>query len=250
MDRKTISIVIPALNEEKTIGRCVSKAIETLRQIDPTMSCEVIVADNGSTDRTREMAAHKGALIVDAPQKGYGNALMEGLKAAKGQYLIMADGDDTYNFEEIHPFLAKLKEGHDLVIGNRFKGRIQKNAMPVLHRFLGTPALTLLNNLFFRSGIGDVNCGMRAITQKAFTELDLCAEGMEFAAEMVAKAAVSKMRIAEVPCNIYPHQRGRRPHLNPWRDGWRHLRLMVQLAAAGRKRHLPGRGRTAVSPER
>ena len=250
MDRKTISIVIPALNEEKTIGRCVSKAIQTLRQIDPTMPGEVIVADNGSTDRTREMAAHEGALIVEAPQKGYGNALMEGLKAAKGEYMIMADGDDTYNFEEIHPFLAKLKEGHDLVIGNRFKGRIRKNAMPALHRFLGTPALTFLQHLFFSARIGDVNCGMRAITQKAFIEMDLCAEGMEFATEMVAKAAVLRMRIAEVPCNFYPHKRGRRPHLNPWRDGWRHLCFMVRFAVAGRKRNLSGGGRAAFPPGR
>jgi len=220
-----LSIVIPALNEEKTIGICVSKALKAIKDIG--VPAEVLVADNGSTDATVRAAEQLGARVKAVPAKGYGNVLMGGFLAASGEYLIMADADDSYSFEEIKPFYDKLQQGYDLVVGNRFKGKIQKGAMPFLHRYLGTPVLTALMNCFFRTGIGDTNCGMRGMTKEAFRKMHLKAGGMEFATEMIVKASVLKLKIAEVPCNLYRDKRGRKPHLNTWGDGWRHLRFML-----------------------
>jgi len=226
-----ISIVIPAFNEEKTIGICVTKALKALRQLRGEAAGEVVVADNGSTDATARIAEQLGARVVNVRRKGYGRALMEGFRAARGKYLIMADADDSYNFEETAPFFHKLKEGYDLVMGNRFKGKIEKGAMPFLHRYLGTPVLTGLSNLFFKTNIGDVNCGMRGLTKEAFNKMELKAGGMEFATEMIVKASLLKLKIAEIPCNLYRDKRDHSPYLNTWQDGWRHLRFMLLFTA-------------------
>lgn len=220
-----LSIVIPALNEEKTIGICIEKALRSIKKLN--IKGEVVIADNGSRDQTVRIAESLGARVVLASRKGYGSALMAGIKAAEGQYLIMGDADDTYSFEEIAPFYRKLEESSDFVMGNRFKGKIEKGAMPFLHRYLGTPVLTFLMNLFFKTGIGDNNCGMRGLTKKAFYKMRLKNCGMEFATEMIVKASLLKCKISEVPCNLYRDKRDRRPHLRTWTDGWRHLRFML-----------------------
>ena len=220
-----LSIIIPALNEEKTIAICVRKAMTAINKLK--IEGEVLVADNGSTDNTVRIAQESGARVVHIAQKGYGSVLMGGFKEAKGTFLIMGDADDSYNFEEIAPFYHKLKEGYSFVMGNRFKGTIEQGANPFLHRYLGTPVLTALMNMFFKTGIGDVNCGMRGLTKQAFYKMRLRATGMEFATEMIVKASLRKLKISEVPCNLYKDKRGRKPHLNVWRDGWRHLRFML-----------------------
>ena len=222
-----LSIVIPALDEEKTVAICVQKAMRSISQLGAEVEGEVVVADNGSVDRTAEVAEAMGARVVPATRKGYGNALMAGLGAARGEYLVMADADDSYDLEEAARFYHKLKEGYDFVIGNRFRGRIEKGSMPFLHRYLGTPVLGWVMNLFFRTGIGDVNCGMRGLSKEAFREMRLRAGGMEFATEMVVKASIRRLRIAEIPCNLYRDKRDGQPHLSTWRDGWRHLRFML-----------------------
>lgn len=220
-----MSIVIPALNEEKSIAICVEKALRTMESLG--VAGEVVVADNGSTDSTVKCAETAGARVIPVAEKGYGSALMGGFAGARGKYIIMADGDDSYNFEEIGPYLAQLRQGHDFVMGNRFKGEIEKGANPFLHRFVGTPVLTFLMNVFFRTGVGDTNCGMRGLRRDAVERLHLRSPGMEFATEMIIKASVLRMKITEVPCNLYRDKRGREPHLNTWTDGWRHLRFML-----------------------
>lgn len=222
-----LSVVIPALNEEKTIGLCIRKIFKAAQNLGPQVRFEVLVADNGSTDKTIEIARSLGARVIPVYRRGYGQALMAGFQAARGKYLIMADADDSYNFEELAPFYHKLREGDELVMGNRFKGKIEKGAMPFLHRCLGTPVLTAIMNLFFRTGIGDVNCGMRGMNKEAYQRMRLRAGGMEFATEMIVKASLLKMKISEVPCNLYKDKRGRKPHLRPWQDGWRHLRFQL-----------------------
>ncbi len=227
-----LSIVLPALNEEKTIGICVTKALKGLKALVGRQG-EVVVVDNGSSDKTAEIAKNLGARVVREEKRGYGNALTAGFRAAKGKYLIVVDADASYDPEEVIPiFFMKLQEGYDFVIGNRFRGKIEKGAMPFLHRYLGTPVLTGLANLFFKTHIGDVNCGMRGITREAFEKMRLRVAGMEFATEQAVKAALLKFKIAEVPCNVYKDKRQRKPHLRTWRDGWRHLRLMLLLAPA------------------
>lgn len=220
-----ISVVIPALNEEKSIVVCVEKALAGIRALG--LEGEVVVADNGSTDRTVSVARAAGARVEPVTKKGYGSACMGGLSAARGEYLILGDADDSYNFAEIAPFVEKLKSGSDFVIGNRFSGKIAEGAMPPLHRYLGTPVLAFIMNLLFRTGTGDPNCGMRALTKKAFVKMRLRAAGMEFATEMVVKATRVRLKISEVPCNLYKDKRGRKSHLNTWVDGWRHLRFML-----------------------
>lgn len=225
-----ISIVIPCLNEEKTLAICIERAKKAFHALK--VEGEVVVADNGSTDNSKNIARQLGARVVEVPQKGYGSALIEGFKAANGKYLIMGDADDSYNLEEIGPYIEKLNEGFDFVIGNRFKGVIEKGAMPNIHRYFGTPALTKALNFLFRTKIGDVNCGMRGLSKEAFNRMHLKAVGMEFATEMIIKASLRKLKIAEVPCNLYKDKRDRRPHLNTWRDGWRHLRFMLLFASS------------------
>lgn len=220
-----LSIVIPAFNEERVIGICVKKAKEAFQR--HRIDGEVVVADNNSTDQTSRIAETCGARVILAPKQGYGSSCIAGLEAARGQYLIMGDADDSYNFSEIMPFLERLREGREFVIGNRFRGKIEKGAMPFLHRHLGTPVLSSIVNLFFRTKFGDINCGMRGMTKSAFERMKLRALGMEFATEMVIKAALIKLKIDEVPCNLYKDKRNRAPHLKTWTDGWRHLRFIL-----------------------
>jgi glycosyltransferase involved in cell wall biosynthesis len=223
-----LSIVIPCLNEEDTIASCILKARSAIEKHN--LYAELIVADNGSTDRSVEIAEKAGARIVHVLEKGYGFSLMGGIRAARGRYILMGDADDSYDFSGIYPFVEKLREGYDLVVGCRFPkkgGTIMPRAMPWLHRYLGTPVLTFLNNVFFRSKISDVNCGLRGFSKKALFDMELQTTGMELASEMIIKAALKKMKITEIPITLYKDGRSRKPHLNSWRDGWRHLRFML-----------------------
>ncbi len=226
-----LSVVIPALDEERTIARCVEKARKAIDALGAPG--EVVVADNGSTDRTREIAEKAGARVVPVDGKGYGKALRGGFAAAKGKYLLMADADGSYDFEQAPRYIEKLRQGTDFVVGNRFRGAIEPGAMPFLNRRLGTPALTAIMNLLFRTGLGDMNCGMRGLTKSAFERMGLKADGMEFATEMIVKASLLKMKIAEVPCDLHKDLRDRPPHLRRWRDGWRHLRFMLLFSPTG-----------------
>ncbi len=220
-----LSIVMPCLNEAETVGICVRKAMDFLRR--EKIAGEVIVADNGSTDGSQEIAAREGARVVDIPEKGYGNALKGGITAAYGKYVIMGDSDDSYDFSNLKAFVEKMREGYDLVMGNRFKGGIADNAMPFLHRYLGNPVLTGIGRLLFCSSCGDFHCGLRGFSKQAFERMGLRTTGMEFASEIVVKASLHKMRIAEVPTTLVPDGRSRPPHLRSWRDGWRHLRFLL-----------------------
>lgn len=222
-----LSIVIPALNEEKTIGLVIDKALKSIRQLD--IPAEIIIANNNSTDQTRRISLDHGAKVIDVRERGYGHALRQGLAAAQGQYLLMADADDSYHLEEIAPFIHKLNEGYDFVLGNRFKGHFIPGAMPALHRYLGTPVLTFIVNILFKLNIGDINCGMRAMRKDAYLRLECRSGGMEFASEMIVQAAIKQLKIAEIPCTLYKDKRERRPHLRPWQDGWRHLKLILQM---------------------
>lgn len=224
MSELELSIVIPCLNEAKTLPLVLGKCFAALKKMN--LTGEVIVADNGSTDESVKIATHHGARVVHVQEKGYGNALRTGMEAAQGKYILMGDADDSYNFEEIEPFITAMKEGNDLAIGSRLKGHIEEGAMPGLHRYLGTPVLTFLVNLLFKTRISDCNCGMRSFTKKAFEAMKLHSPGMEFASEMIMKAGLLKLKIKEFPINFYRDKRGRRPHLKTWSDGWRHLTFM------------------------
>jgi len=223
-----LSIVIPCLNEEGTLPIVIGKSLKTFERLN--IEGEVIVSDNGSTDKSVEVAQSCGARVVHCPKKGYGKALIYGMKAAQGKWLIMGDADDSYNFEEIDDFIKYLGEGYDLVMGTRIKGRIEKGAMPFLHRYLGTPVLTRVLNSFFSLNISDCNCGMRGLTKRAFLAMNLLSEGMEFASEMMIKAGLNDLKIKEIPITLYCDKRDRAPHLRTWSDGWRHLRFMMLYA--------------------
>src|SRR5487761_287810 len=216
---------MPCLNEAETVATCVRKAVQFIA--DSGISGEVVVADNGSTDGSREHAEAAGARVVPISDKGYGNALMGGILAARGEYVIMGDADDSYDFTNLMPFVTELRKGSDLVMGNRFKGGIAPGAMPPLHRYLGTPVLSFIGRLFFRSKIGDFNCGLRGFRRDSAISLGLQATGMEFASEMVVKATLAKQKITEVPPPMKKAGRTRPPHLRSWRDGWRHLRFLL-----------------------
>lgn len=220
-----LTILMPCLNEAETLATCIQKAKKFLQQ--ENIHGEVLIADNGSTDGSREIAVELGARVISVPTRGYGAALKSGIQRAYGRYIIMGDADDSYDFLNLQPFLAKLREGVDLVMGNRFKGGIMEGAMPLLNRYLGNPVLSYLGRVFFKSKIGDFHCGLRGFKRNAFLHLDLQGDGMEFASEMVVKATLKKLSISEVPIHLYPDGRSRRPHLRPWRDGWRHLRLLL-----------------------
>ena len=224
MEAMVLSIVIPCLNEEQTLGLVVQKAKDSLERLK--IEGEVIVADNGSTDRSIEIAEELGARVVNVPQRGYGCALIAGMQAAQGKYVMMGDADDSYNFEEIDPFLEEIEKGYDLVMSTRLKGRIEPGAMPFLHRYLGTPVLTFLLNRLFKLKISDCNSGMRCLTKDAFNRLTLSSQGMEFASEMLIKSGLLHLKIKEIPITLYKDKRNRPPHLNTWRDGWRHLKFM------------------------
>src|SRR5215468_8502145 len=216
---------MPCLNEAETVATCVRKAIGFLS--DSGISGEVLVADNGSTDGSQALAEEAGARVVPISDKGYGNALMGGIVAASGKYVIMGDADDSYDFTNLMPFVNELRKGADLVMGNRFKGGIAPGAMPPLHRYLGNPVLSFIGRLFFRSKIGDFHCGLRGFRRDSVLRLGLQATGMEFASEMVVKATLAGHRIEEVPTTLSPDGRSRPPHLRSWRDGWRHLRFLM-----------------------
>jgi len=220
-----LSVVMPCLNEAETLGVCIAKAQRALREAG--IEGEVIVADNGSTDGSREIAEELGARVIQVAAKGYGNALMGGIAAAAGKYIVMGDADDSYDFGHVGRFLEKLRAGADLVMGNRFRGGIQRKAMPPLHKYLGNPALTRIGRLFFHSPVGDFYCGIRGFRKDAYEKMALRTTGMEFATEMVVKATLLKMRIAEVPTTLSPDGRSRPPHLRTWRDGWRTLRFFL-----------------------
>ena len=220
-----LSVVMPCLNEAETLGVCIAKAQGALRE--GGIAGEVIVADNGSTDGSREIAERLGARVIQVWARGYGNALMGGIAAAAGTYIVMGDADDSYDFGHVGRFLEKLRAGADLVMGNRFRGGIQPKAMPPLHKYLGNPALTRIGRLFFHSPVGDFYCGIRGFRKDAYEKMALRTTGMEFATEMVVKATLLKMRIAEVPTTLSPDGRNRAPHLQTWRDGWRTLRFFL-----------------------
>jgi hypothetical protein len=220
-----LTILMPCLNEAATVGRCVEKARGFLRRAG--IEGEVVVADNGSHDGSRELALQAGARVIEVVERGYGAALAAGIRAARGRFVIMGDADDSYDFSKLEGFVEKLREGYPLVMGNRFRGGIQRGAMPPLHRYLGNPVLSFIGRLLFRTGVGDFHCGMRGFDREAVTSLGMRTPGMEFASELVMKAALARWRIAEVPVTLYPDGRGRAPHLRSWRDGWRHLRLLL-----------------------
>jgi glycosyltransferase involved in cell wall biosynthesis len=225
LDALELSVVMPCLNEAATVGVCVKKAMEALERYG--IRGEVIVADNGSTDGSQQIAREMGARVVSVERRGYGSALQSGIAAARGQFVLMGDADDTYNFAQLNEFVAKLHEGYDLVMGNRFKGKILPGAMPPLHRYLGNPVLTGLGRLFFKSPVGDFHCGLRAIRKDAIERLGLRTLGMEFASEMIVKASAFGLRVTEIPTTLAPDRRDRPPHLRTWRDGWRHLRFLL-----------------------
>jgi len=220
-----LTILMPCLNEAETLATCIRKAFVCIERLG--IAAEVLVADNGSTDGSRQIAQAEGARVVDVPVRGYGAALHHGARAARGRYVIMGDADDSYDFSRLDAFVEKMREGADFVIGNRFLGGIRPGAMPWKNRYIGNPALTAIGRLFFRSPARDFHCGLRAVSRDAFERMDLQTTGMEFASEMVIKATLGGMRMVEVPTTLDPDGRGRAPHLRPWRDGWRHLRFML-----------------------
>lgn len=223
-----VSFVLPCLDEAETLPAClraIREAIET-----GGLDAEIIVADNGSTDGSQAIAEQHGARVVDVAERGYGNALMGGFEAARGRFLIMGDADESYDFRESLPMVDALRDGADMVMGSRLRGRIEPGAMPWLHRWLGNPVLSFVGRLLFRTPVSDFHCGMRAITRAALHDLGLRTAGMEFASEMVVKAAARGLQIAEVPITLHPDGRSRPPHLRTWRDGWRHLRFMMVLS--------------------
>ena len=220
-----LSIIMPCLNEAETLETCINKA--TLFLAQNSIQGEVVIADNGSTDGSQEIAKKAGARVVNIPTRGYGSALMGGIEAAQNEFIIMGDADDSYDFTNLQPFVKALQEGADLVMGNRFKGGIRPGAMPFLHRYLGNPVLSWLARVFFKSDIRDFHCGLRGFRRGAILSLNLQTTGMEFASEMVVKAAMRKLRIVEVPTILYPDGRSRPPHLRTWPDGWRHLKFLL-----------------------
>jgi hypothetical protein len=220
-----LSIVMPCLNEARTVGSCIDKSLRAFQELGITG--EVVVADNGSTDGSPDIARAHGARVVAVERRGYGSALQGGIAVARGHYVIMGDADDSYDFGQLGPFLDRLRRGDDLVMGNRFQGGIRPGAMPWLHRYVGNPVLTGILNLFFRSNIGDAHCGLRGFRKDAYQLLGLSTSGMEFASEMVVKASLRRLRISEVPVVLHPDGRDRPPHLRSFRDGWRHLRFLL-----------------------
>ncbi|NKE66629.1 glycosyltransferase family 2 protein [Ramlibacter sp. RBP-2] len=220
-----LTVLMPCLNEARTVGACVRAARSFIEGAG--VRGEVLVADNGSEDGSPDIAREAGARVLHVAQRGYGAALLAGVAAARGRYVIMGDADDSYDFSRLSEFLGKLRGGAHLVMGNRFRGGIAPNAMPFLHRYLGNPVLSFVGRVFFRTRIGDFHCGLRGFSRDAVLGLGLITPGMEFASELVAKAALARLRIEEVPTTLRPDGRGRPSHLRTWRDGWRHLRFLL-----------------------
>jgi glycosyltransferase involved in cell wall biosynthesis len=223
-----LTILMPCLNEAETLEICIKKAMSFLT--DNKVKGEVLIADNGSTDGSQDIATRNGARVVNIEQKGYGSALRGGSENARGKYVIMGDADDSYNFLNLMPFLEKLREGYELVMGNRFKGGIEKGAMPPLHKYLGNPVLSFIGRIFYPSEIKDFHCGLRGYNRAAIKSLQLQTTGMEYASEMVVQATLHKLRMIEVPTTLSPDGRTRPPHLRSWRDGWRHLKFLMMYS--------------------
>jgi glycosyltransferase involved in cell wall biosynthesis len=220
-----LSVVMPCLNEARTIGICIRKAQDSFERLG--IAGEVVVADNGSTDGSREIAEELGARVVPVAERGYGSALTGGIAAARGRWVIMGDADDSYDFAELGPFVEQLRNGYDLVAGNRFKGGIRPGAMPWLHRKLGNPVLSFVGRTLYGTPAGDIYCGLRGFNREKVAALDIQSRGMEFAIEMIVKATMAGLRVTEVPTTLSPDAEGREPHLNTWRDGWRSIRLLL-----------------------
>ena len=220
-----LTILMPCLNEAETLAACINKANTYLKESG--VHGEVVVADNGSTDGSQKIAEEHGARVVNVPEKGYGAALIGGCNGARGKYVIMGDADDSYDFLHLAPFVEKLREGYDLVMGNRFKGGIEPGAMPPLHRYLGNPVLSFTARLFFPCKIGDYHCGLRGYNRESILKLGLVTTGMEYASEMVVKATLNHLKIAEVPTTLKKDGRSHAPHLRSWSDGWRHLKFLL-----------------------
>ncbi len=223
-----LTILMPCLNEAETLATCINKARDFLSRSG--ISGEVLIADNGSTDGSIGIAEASGARVINVSVKGYGSALLYGIRAARGKFVIMGDADDSYDFRRLESFVEKLRAGNDLVMGNRFQGGIAPSAMPFLHRYLGNPVLSFIGRLFFSVPIGDFHCGLRGLRRDSILALGLMTSGMEFASEMVVRAALTGLSITEVPTTLHPDGRSRRPHLNTWRDGWRHLRFLLMFS--------------------
>lgn len=224
-DALELTILMPCLNEAETLAICIAKAKGFLNRTG--IEGEVLIADNGSSDGSQEIARAAGARVVDIAQKGYGAALMGGIEAARGRFVIMGDADDSYDFSNLDGFVAKLREGYALVMGNRFKGGIEPGAMPWHHKYIGNPVLSFLGKLFFKTAASDFHCGLRGFDRQQIIGLSLRTSGMEFASEMLVKATLSGLRVAEVPTTLKPDGRSRAPHLRSFRDGWRHLRFLL-----------------------
>jgi len=220
-----LSVVMPCLNEAETLAVCIDKAQGYLARSG--VKGEVVIADNGSTDGSQDIARAHGARVVDVPAKGYGSALMGGIDAARGEYVIMGDADDSYDFSKLDPFVERLRAGDQLVMGNRFRGGIADGAMPPLHKYLGNPVLSWIGRVLFRSPIKDFHCGLRGFNRQAILDLHLQTTGMEFASEVVVKSTLGGLRVSEVPTTLDKDGRSRPPHLRSWRDGWRHLRFLL-----------------------
>lgn len=226
--RIELTILMPCLNEARTVGICIEKARRSLNTLK--LTAEILIADNGSSDGSQEIAIRAGARVVPVLERGYGAALRAGIAAARGRYVIMGDADDSYAFDSLENFYRQLQAGYQLVMGNRFQGGIAPGAMPPLHRYLGNPVLSFIGRVFFHTPIGDFHCGLRGFERDAILQLGLQTSGMEFASEMVIKASMANLRICEVPTTLRPDGRDRPPHLRSWRDGWRHLRFMLLLS--------------------
>jgi Glycosyl transferase family 2 len=220
-----LTVLMPCLDEAETVATCVAKAAAFL--VDHEIDGEIVVADNGSTDGSQQVAEAAGARVINIPERGYGSALLGGIKAARGKYVIMGDADDSYDFAALMPFIERLRAGADLVMGNRFRGGIAPGAMPALHRYLGNPVLSFVGRLFFQIKVGDFHCGLRGFRRASALSVGLQSSGMEFASEMVVRATLARQRVEEVPTTLSPDGRSRPPHLRSWRDGWRHLRFLL-----------------------
>lgn len=223
-----LTILMPCLNEAETLASCIAKARAFLDR--EGLSGEILIADNGSTDGSAQIAEQNGARVVHVPERGYGSALLHGARAARGTYVIMGDADSSYDFSSLGPFVEKLRAGYDIVVGNRFQGGIEAGAMPFLHKYLGNPVLSYLGRLFFEVPIGDFHCGLRGFRRDRLLAVGLRARGMEFASEMIVRSALHGLSIAEAPTTLSPDGRSRRPHLRTWRDGWRHLRFLLMFS--------------------
>ena len=220
-----VTILMPCLNEAETLGECISRAKQLL--VQNGIDGEILISDNGSTDGSREIAQRMGVRVINCSVRGYGAAIQFGIEHARGKYVLMGDSDDSYHFDEAMPMILKLREGYDVCMGTRLKGTIKPDAMPFLNRYLGSPILTVIGRVFFKTGLSDFNCGMRAFRKESILGLNLVTTGMEWASEMIIKSKLARLKMTEVPITLYKDGRSRPPHLKPWRDGWRHLRFML-----------------------